>query len=738
MAAANSNDDVLIFQEETKLDNAADKAPEMWNILVVDDDEQVHKVTSLALSNIQIHGKRLSFLHAYSSRDALDILQNDPGISVILLDVVMESDDAGLQLVKTIREDLGNEAIRIILRTGQPGYAPELEVIQQYDINDYKMKSELTRTRLITTITTAVRSYDQIRAIEVNRRGLEFIIKGMNDLFLEYDPHVYSKGILGQLVQILPELKDAVVLWAPNPGAEPEVLVVFREEEGQPRYSGNADVDRYRQLMLSCKQANQPFFGPDGGGVLLEPSADHRFYLLFHIDRACSDQDQRLFRVLCANALVGFQNLNLIQGLERFAYFDQLTGLPNKNKFTELIETLTAKNREPQAVAIVDIDDFSEINDSLGFESGDQLLKAVAQRLTHLADDQFTVARISGDTFGVLGPENMLKPQLIMNIFEEPFLIRDMPFPIRITMGLAKLEEVQDAEEGIKSANIAMKRAKSSARSRFLYFSEAMQDAIHRRISISRDLKPALLNGEFLLHYQPQISLESNKVVGTEALIRWKKPNGELVPPFHFIGVAESSGLINDIGKWSFQEACRSAKGWNESRDSPIRIAVNVSMRQFHSPSFLPFIDHVLTDTGIDPGLVEIEITESLVMQDAERVIDILKRIKSLGISIAIDDFGTGFSSLNYLLRLPIDRLKIDRSFILNLQTDRRSHSLTELVINLGKQLDLRIIAEGVENAEQAEIVKRLGCHEVQGFLYSKPIPGPEFLNWKDLWNSGS
>ena len=146
MAAANSNDDVLIFQEETKLDNAADKAPEMWNILVVDDDEQVHKVTSLALSNIQIHGKRLSFLHAYSSRDALDILQNDPGISVILLDVVMESDDAGLQLVKTIREDLGNEAIRIILRTGQPGYAPELEVIQQYDINDYKMKSELDGT----------------------------------------------------------------------------------------------------------------------------------------------------------------------------------------------------------------------------------------------------------------------------------------------------------------------------------------------------------------------------------------------------------------------------------------------------------------------------------------------------------------------------------------------------------------------------------------------------------------
>lgn len=737
MAVPNPNDDVLIFQDEGEHEAFPDMASEVWNVLVVDDDEQVHKVTSLALSNILIHGRKLAFLHAYSSREALDSLQNDPGIAVILLDVVMESDDAGLQLVKTIREDLGNEAIRIILRTGQPGYAPELEVIQQYDINDYKMKSDLTRTRLITTITTAIRSYDQIRAIESNRRGLELIIKGMNDLFLEYDPMVYSKGILDQLVQILPGMQEAALLMSSTEGVQP--LVSYKAEEGRPRYSQGDYEESFADLIQRCNQrANQVYFGPEGCAVRIDPGGEQSVYVLGRTRSLCSDQEQRLVRVLIANALVGFQNLNLVQGLERYAYLDQLTGLPNKNKFTALIEEQAPRFKEARAVAIVDIDDFSEINDSLGFESGDQLLKAVSERLVNLADEQFIISRIAGDTFGLMGPEQLLKPQLIMSLFEEPFLIRDMLFPIRITIGIAKLDQVRSAEDGIKSANIAMKRAKSSARSRFLYFSEAMQDAIHRRIDITRNLKPALLNGEFRLHFQPQISLETNRVVGSEALLRWQKPNGELIPPFQFMGVAESSGLINEIGRWVFLEACRAAVAWNSDGGSPARVAVNVSMRQFHNAGFLPFINHVLEDTGLDPGLIEIEITESLVMQDAERVIDVLKRIKALGISIAIDDFGTGFSSMNYLLRLPIDRLKIDRSFILNLQTDRRSMSLTELVINLGKQLDLKIVAEGVENSEQVEIVKSLGCHEVQGFHYSKPIPEAEFRIWKSSWNSGT
>jgi diguanylate cyclase (GGDEF)-like protein len=742
-------DDLLIFSEENPL-GKSDKRKDSpsWKILVVDDDEQVHKVTTLALSHVLVHGRRLDFLHAYTSAEAMEILQTNSDIAVLLLDVVMERDDAGLFLVKAIREDLGNLSLRIILRTGQPGYAPELEVIQQYDINDYKMKSELTRTRLITSITTAVRSYDQIKSIEESRRGLEQIVRASNDLMSIYSEAEYSRNLIGQIELILGvNTLSAICLKGTFPVSPDRISMLYsigrppsllEQNNSQASMNEPVGLQGYLDKTMPIIQKKKTFFEKNIANVFFPSSSDRWYFIQLEFVKDIGEIQKRLLNVFVANLGVGYRNIELVERLEHFAYYDPLTALPNKTRFIEAIDSIILDSTNNQTVAILDIDDFSELNDSLGHEHGDALLRAVGDRLITNYNGSFVIARIAGDTFGILGPEGLLRPQMILSLFEEPFIISETPFPIRITLGLVNLHDVQTGAEAVKNSNIAMKRAKSSARSRFLYFSSAMKEAIHRRMLISKDLKPALLNKEFILHYQPQIDISKNSIVGTEALIRWRRSSGELVPPFHFISVAESSGLINDIGKWVFSEACRQALEWKSKTSTSWenRMAINVSMRQIHNPNFLSFISHIIKDYGIDPQIIEMEITESLVMQDAERVIELLKKVKDLGMRIAIDDFGTGFSSLNYLLRLPIDRLKIDRSFILNLETDRRSKVLTEVVIQLGRQLDLGIIAEGVENHHQIELVKSLGCNEVQGFYFSKPLPPDDLVSWINNWKN--
>jgi len=256
-----------------------------------------------------------------------------------------------------------------------------------------------------------------------------------------------------------------------------------------------------------------------------------------------------------------------------------------------------------------------------------------------------------------------------------------------------------------------------------------MDRATQNRIKITRDLRTAIKKEEILLNFQPQYNLSTGKFVGAESLIRWRRSNGELIPPSRFIPIAEQSGLIISIGEIALQKSLFFLHNWIKSGNEPFRIGVNVSVRQFHSENFLNFLMETIKKYSLDPAYIELEITESMLMHDVDRVISILNKIKELGMTIAIDDFGTGFSSLNYLLRLPIDRLKIDRSFIINMEHDPRAQTLTKIIVKMAKQLNLDLIAEGVENQKQAEFLKNLECDEVQGYLYSQPLSENDFTN---------
>ncbi|MDA3809230.1 MAG: EAL domain-containing protein [Spirochaetaceae bacterium] len=738
----NNDDDLLVFEEEYDVSDSEIAESSKWKVLIVDDDEQIHLVTKLALSDIKILNRELQFFHAYNSSDAFSILKDNRDTTVVLMDVVMETDSAGLDLVRKIRDQLQRHSLRIIIRTGQPGYAPELKVIEEYDINDYKMKSELTRNRLISTLTTTIRSYKQYKTLAQHKRGMEQMIDGSKNLFSFDTIEHYSYHVINQVNQILNTECNALVcnqhLSINNENSQGEFFIIATSLYYRDYLDKTIDkIDQKLRKNIKMLFKNEMTFFEDNFAFIYLPNDNvHKGALVIHTNHFLDESEQQLLKVFAVQVSVGFGNQYLLHKLHQFAYFDQLCQLPNRTKFLAEIKLRQLKETD-LTVALVDVDQFSEINNAMGYQNGDLLLQSISLRLIeNLPSDNF-IARISGDTFGILGSRADIDAIALIALFKKPYIINGTSFPIKATVGLANLDPPDiNNEEVLKNADMAMKIAKNTPGTKFKYFNRDMDKATQNRIQITRDLRMAIERDELVLHFQPQLNLESGKLVGVESLIRWQKPYGELVPPSKFIPIAEQSGLIIDIGEIALKKSLEFLKNWIASGKEPFRVGVNVSVRQFHSDNFSDFLVKVLKDSSITAKYLELEITESILMQDVEHVIKILNHAKKLGMSIAIDDFGTGFSSLSYLLKLPIDRLKIDRSFIKNLETDQKAQRLTQLIIRMGKQLKLDLIAEGVETREQALFLKDLECDEVQGFLYSKPLSASDFSDWVELYRN--
>jgi diguanylate cyclase (GGDEF)-like protein/PAS domain S-box-containing protein len=423
--------------------------------------------------------------------------------------------------------------------------------------------------------------------------------------------------------------------------------------------------------------------------------------------------------------------------LEFQASRDALTGLANRNLLRDrLHQAIAYAGRYDHQVWVVyiDLDSFKFVNDTLGHKAGDLLLQAVATRLLSAVRETDTVARLGGDEFVLLLPEREdehLKAgvvQRIMDVVAQPLRIEGHEFFVTFSSGVAAYPADGDnAEMLVKHADIAMYRAKELGRNNFQFYTSAMNERALERLRIEGDLRNALERGEFLLHYQPQVDLGSGQIVGMEALIRWQHPELGMVSPLRFIGLAEETGLIIPIGAWVLRTACAQCKAWQQAGLGRLRIAVNLSARQFAQQDLVRFIADVLEETGLDPTCLEIELTESLVMKDVERAIGILRDLKSLGVHISVDDFGTGYSSLSYLKRFPIDVLKIDQSFVRDITLDPDDAAIVASIISLAHSLRLHVIAEGVETEEQLAYLRQHRCDEMQGYYFSRPVPALEF-----------
>ena len=424
------------------------------------------------------------------------------------------------------------------------------------------------------------------------------------------------------------------------------------------------------------------------------------------------------------------------ESIRLLAYFDPLTQLPNRRMLQDRVgQALASAEREGKqsALLFIDLDQFKTINDSLGHSAGDQLLIEVAKRLLGCVRRMDTVARLGGDEYVVLLTEVTLEgasevARKILDVVARPFQFDEHELGVTPSLGISIFpQDGCDFETLLKHADTAMYRAKDAGRNAYQFFTREMNSAALERLVLENSLRQGLERGEFILYYQPQINVASGRIVGAEALVRWRHPKIGLVPPGKFIPAAEISGLIVSIGDWVLRESCRQNRAWQDAGLPSISIAVNISSVQFRGGQLEANVRLALADTGMPAECLELELTEGILMGGANETVETLKRLSEMGVKLAIDDFGTGYSSLSYLKRFPIDKLKIDQSFVRDIVSDPDDWAIANAVISMGHSLRMSVIAEGVEHAEQLEILKNEGCDEVQGYHFSVPLPANEF-----------
>lgn len=565
----------LRIARRAKADERAGRPPcRTWTILVVDDDREVHEATAFSLHGLTLLGRSLRFESAYSADEAFARLRDGLRPSVILLDVVMESPSAGLDLVRRIRDELGLTAPRVILRTGQPGYAPEADIVARYDIDDYRTKADLSQVSLLTSIMGALRAYQSIRALEFA------------------------------------------------------------------------------------------------------------------------------------------------------AFTDALTGLPNRQGLIRRLDALPAAAASRCRLALADLRHFIDIDGSLGHDLGDRVLMVVADRLSRIAGVE-TVARLHGDVFGLIGPPD-LSETVILDAIAAPIAMDGHVLSLDARIGFAALR--QDGDRGaraVRDASIALNRAKKARGRSSCVYDDRMEHDLRWRLQTFQALREAFEARALQVWYQPQVDLRTGRVVGVEALARW--PGGQ--PPDVFIPLAEYSGLIVPLGRWVIETAIADMLTLDAAGNAPLRLSVNVSVEQIRAPGFASGLTGLLTGSAFSARRLQIEITESVLVDEPERVTAELSGLRTLGVGVALDDFGAGHASISCLRDLPIDAIKIDRGFVDGIGAVRGG-SFARLIVDLAQDLGLASLAEGVETEEQAAFLRTAGCHAAQGFLYARPMPAGDLAGW--------
>ena len=498
-----------------------------------------------------------------------------------------------------------------------------------------------------------------------------------------------------------------------------------------------------------------------GRQLYVDPARRLEFMRLIHLNGVVSNFESEVYRKngeiiwISENAREvrdGSGNLLYFEGTveditERKTYetrlthqatHDTLTGLPNRALFRDRLQQAVRyaeRERAKVSIVFIDLDNFKYINDSLGHEAGDALIRIMAQRLKSCVRDSDTVARLGGDEFVLLlqgapfdDERVSIAMSRILSEVRKPVDVRGRELTVTCSIGISVCpEDGNDVDALLKHADAAMYQAKQAGRDNFQFFTSSINQRVLDRMDLEHRLRGALERSEFLLHYQPKLDLRSGMVVGTEALISWRAPQQGLVSPSRFIPLAEETGLIEPIGEWVLETACRQAQLWRERGFRPLTVAVNVSPRQFRDAGLPQLVENILKKTGVTPSMIELEITETCLAHDSEKFIATLKTLKGLGVQIAIDDFGVGYSSMAYLKSFPVDRLKVDQTFAKNLATSEKDRSIYKAIVSLGHNLGLRVVAEGVETSEQYYLLRDIGCDEVQGFFFSMPVPADDF-----------
>jgi EAL domain-containing protein (putative c-di-GMP-specific phosphodiesterase class I)/CheY-like chemotaxis protein len=721
-----SDDDIAIVDDGPGARIAPRAEQARWKILVVDDDEEVHAVTRFVLGKAEMLGRPLMLIEAKSSREAQTELLHHADIAVILLDVVMEEHDSGLKFARWVRE-AGLEDVRIILRTGQPGYAPELDVIRDYDINDYRAKSELTQTRLITSMTAALRSYQQIETIERSRRGLEMIIASCSQLFQKRELASFSHGVLLQIASLCGVDGDGMICSSVNRAefADPRIVsgVGDLAKHIGRHLSQLPDGNALKAATLSALQNNTS--STEGPLVIaVDAPPDRKLIASLDHTRPLDLMDSTLLRVFSANIAVGFENVGLIERLDRLAYWDETADLPNRH---QLLRDMAEHASGQQYVALVRVVSYADTLVAFGQAMATGLVGDIAGWL-HGSRGAPTVYRYAEDVLGVIvEPDTQLEARL-SELESHQFQVVGQAMRARFAIGCAPIVYDGDAAVACDQAYAAMLLAGVHGREDIVHFDAAIIRDARNRIELIAALRNALDDGKVYIVFQPLVELATGRCKGFEALARWKN-DGVNVSPGEFIPLAEQVGLSLKIFELGVRRSAQMlAKVRTGGRN--IYASVNLAACDLEREDLVPFVVNLLARTELPPASLQIEITEQSLIRDFSTSEKNLRALKNLGCRVAIDDFGTGYSSLSYIGRLPIDVLKLDRQFVTDIETNTASQAIVGLTVALARRLKLEVLAEGVETAEQQAALAAMGLGQAQGYLFGRPMAGDQLETW--------
>lgn len=737
-AHADSPDDDILLLEDDATSPAIQAYQPAWQILIVDDDQDVHDTTRFALQGMNILGRPLQLTHAYSASEALACLTTHPDIAVILLDVVMETEDAGLRIVETIRNELKLETTRIILRTGQPGQAPEAETITRYDINDYKNKSELNQHKLFTALTASLRSYNQLLQLDASRRGLEKIVSASNLFIAEQGLQAFAEGVITQIAGLIGVSPDGLVCAAAedngDPTSAPSYTVIAAAghlHHLMQRQLTEIEDTHIATALQRALQEQRTLIGINNVTLYFRKGPSSGFAAFIESNTPIKPIDQHLLEVFCTNIAVCAKNIDLVSELRRDAFVDRQLGCPNRTAMLSMLNQGMQNKRSGGGFALIDIDHFAATNDLLGHAAGDELLLQILGRLKSAFPPDTYIARLSGDAFGLLVHADTISMHSIQAALAMPFMLDGTAHSITACAGIVDAPFAHTSgEDVLKNAYLALRDAKQQGAGQAQKYTQHIAEASLVTAHMLKDLRSGFDNDELFVVFQPQVDLANTRVIGAEALLRWRRADGKMVPPDQFIPVAEQSGLIVGIGEWMMITALQALHRFRLQARHSMRMAVNVSVVQLRQANFEDIVLRALKQTDTHPNHLELEITESVGLYGMDEVTPLLERLRQHGIAISIDDFGTGYSSLSYLSNLPADNVKVDRSFISTLLEGGKGARIARSIIRLDNELGMKTVAEGVENKATEDELIALGCEMAQGYYYSKPMPVDEFCAW--------
>jgi diguanylate cyclase (GGDEF)-like protein len=667
-------------------------------VLVVDDDPGTRLLAAASLKKAGY-----ATVEAADGRDGVAACERFRP-DFVLMDAMMPGMD-GFAAVREIRKRPGGERLPILMMTGLDDLA-SIQRAYEGGVTDFAIKpiNWVVLGYRVGYLLRASRAFQDLAGSEAKTRAL---LRAIPDL-------IFRIGSDGTLLDLVAGEEHYAVSANPRMAGRklPEVLPAAAAEQAlqfaeEARKTGGVQFFEYDLVSGSDSRSYE-------ARVVAIPDGESLFIARDMTDRKKAEER-----------------------LAYMAYHDALTGLPNRVTFNErLARDLARAKRRKEIVGVIlfDLDRFKEVNDTLGHGAGDHLLVAVAERLLGVVRETDTVARISGDEFCVILADQknqngvLQGARVIHNSFNTPFRLEGQEVHVTASLGISMFPFNGDTPESlVKNADIAMFRAKAQGRDTLQAFSEEMSAAVVERARMEKGLRRASEQNEFVVYYQPEVDLETGRIVGAEALVRWQDPDRGLVPPMAFIPLAEETGAIIPMSEWVIREACNRTKAWKEQGYAPFRMSVNVSARLFQQYDLTKAILDILRQTGIGPESLELEITETVAMQNLENTLETLWKLHGFSIRVAMDDFGTGYSSLAYLKKFPIHILKIDRAFIREMDRNPEDQTIVKAILAMAHTLNIEVVAEGVERVEQRDLLKAFGCRLAQGFYFSKPVPAEEF-----------